>query len=172
MIPTLHTERLTLRAPAPQDFEAIAEFRASDRASFVGGPATKSQSWTYLSALIGHWTMRGYGRWIVTETGGDNTAIGIVGPFYPLDWPEPEIAWTLFASGEGHGYAYEAAHAARGFAYDRLGWNTAASFVNPDNIRSVALAKRLGCSPEHAFDHEVFGKLHIWRHPSAGELAR
>lgn len=170
MIPVLHTERLTLRAPCLADFEAIAAFRASDRARFVGGPATKAQSWQYLAALIGHWDMRGYGRWIVTETGGDDTAIGIVGTLYPFDWPEPEIAWTLFEGGEGKGYAFEAAMAARDHAYGPLGWQTAASFVHPDNTRSLTLAKRMGCRADGQFEHEVFGPMHIWRHPAPSEV--
>jgi len=170
MIPTIQTERLTLRAPRLSDFEAIAEFRASERARFVGGPATMAQSWGYLAALIGHWELRGYGRWIITARGSDDAALGIVGALFPFDWPEPEIGWTLFEAGEGHGFAYEAAMATRGYAYKTLGWTTAASFVNPTNIRSVKLAERMGCSPDGSFDHDVFGKMHIWRHPSAQEL--
>lgn len=170
MIPTLLSERLTLRAPCLDDFEAIAAFRASDRAAFVGGPSSKANSWQYLAALIGHWQLRGYGRWIVTETGAEETALGIVGPLYPLDWPEPEIAWSMFEGSEGKGYAYEAARLARDYAYQTLEWETAASFVNPENTRSVALAKKLGCKPEGTFEHDVFGTLHIWRHPSPAEV--
>lgn len=170
-IPTLQTERLTLRAPRLSDFDAIAEFRASDRARFVGGPASKANSWGYLAALIGHWDLRGYGRWIITETGNDDAALGIVGPLFPFDWPEPEIAWTLFAAGEGRGIAYEAALAARTYTYGTLGWTTAASFVNPENTRSVTLAERLGCAPDGSFEHEVFGTMHIWRHPTPEALA-
>lgn len=170
-IPSLTTHRLTLRAPRLSDFDAIADFRASDRARFVGGPATKASSWGYLAALIGHWDLRGYGRWIITEKGQDEVALGIVGPFYPYDWPEPEIAWTLFEGGEGRGLAFEAATAARVYAYDTLGWTTAASFVNPENTRSVALAERMGCRPDGVHQHETFGPLHIWRHPSPQEIA-
>lgn len=171
MIPTLTTERLTLRAPRLSDFDAIAAFRASDRARFVGGPASKSNSWGYLAALVGHWDLRGYGRWIITRTGDDATALGITGPFYPYDWPEPEIAWTLFDSAEGHGFAFEAAAAARSYAYTTLGWTTAASFVHPDNTRSIALAKRMGCRPDGVHQHADHGPLHIWRHPAPQEVA-
>ncbi len=170
-IPTLETERLILRAPRLSDFEALAEFRASDRAAFVGGPASMANSWGYLAALIGHWDLRGYGRWIITETGQDDTPLGTVGPLFPFDWPEPEIAWSLFANGEGRGIALEAAMATRHYAYTTLGWTTAASFVNPDNTRSLKLAKRMGCRPDGSFEHDVFGTMHIWRHPSPEELA-
>lgn len=169
-IPTLLSERLTLRAPCLDDFEALAEFRASDRAKHVGGPATKAQSWQYLAALIGHWDMRGYGRWIIAETGFEDVPLGIVGPLYPFDWPEPEIAWSMFAAGEGKGYAYEAARLARDYAYQTLEWETAASFIDPDNARSRTLAEKLGCTPDGSFEHEVFGTMHIWRHPSPAEV--
>ncbi|OAN70323.1 acetyltransferase [Jannaschia sp. EhC01] len=170
MIPTLLSERLTLRAPSLGDFEAIAAFRASDRAAFVGGPSTEAQSWQYLAAMIGHWHLRGYGRWIVAETGNEDVALGIVGPLCPVDWPEPEIAWTMFEAGEGKGYAYEATLLARDFAYQTLDWTTAASFVNAANTRSIALAEKLGCHREGSFEHGVFGTMDIWRHPSPEEV--
>ena len=43
-IPTLYTERLTLRAPRLSDFEAYAEFRGSERARILGGPFTRAQA--------------------------------------------------------------------------------------------------------------------------------
>lgn len=169
-IPTLVTERLTLRAPRLSDLDAYAEFRASDRARFVGGPNTRAESFQHLCSVIGHWEFRGYGRWILTETGIDRP-IGIVGPLYPVGWPEPEIAWSVFADGEGKGYAFEAAKAARKYAYETLGWTTAVSVVNPANLRSAALAKRMGCRPDGEFEHESYGTMHIQRHPSPAELA-
>ena len=170
MIPTLTTERLTLRAPRLSDFAAHAAFKASPRAGFVGGISTEAEAWHHLCALIGQWQLRGYGRWMVAETATDRP-MGVVGIHHPLDWPEAEIGWTVYADGEGKGYAYEAAKAARSYAYDTLGWSTIASFVNPDNTRSVTLARRMGCRPDGQHMHAVYGPLHIWRHPSPSELA-
>lgn len=169
-IPTLLSERLTLRAPCLDDFEAIAAFRASDRARFVGGPFTPAQSWQYLAAMIGHWDLRGYGRWVIAETGAEDVALGLVGPLFPIDWPEPEIAWTVFEAAEGKGYAFEAARLARDYAYQTLEWTTAASFVNANNTRSIALAEKLGCKPEGSFQHGIYGTMNIWRHPSPEEV--
>ena len=44
MIPTLTTDRLTLRAPTEADFPVMAEFYASDRSQFVGGPMPPDHS--------------------------------------------------------------------------------------------------------------------------------
>jgi ribosomal-protein-alanine N-acetyltransferase len=169
-IPVLSTERLTLRAPCLDDFEAFAEFRASDRARFVGWPNPRAEAWKQFCAMAGQWMLRGYGRWIVTETGND-TPLGVVGLHHPDDWPEPEIAWSMFAGSEGRGYAHEAALAARRFAYDTLGWRTAISMIDPANTRSAALAARMGCRPDGTFSHAVLGTVHIQRHPAPSEVA-
>jgi len=171
MIPILHTDRLTLRAPGPGDFDALRGFHRSERSRFVGGPCDAAESWGYLCKAIGHWTMRGFGRWVVTLTGAEDRALGLVGLYHPLDWPEPEIAWTLWEGAEGRGIATEAARAARTYAYDTLGWSTAISLIAPDNTRSIALAERLGCAREGDFDHEEYGFMHIWRHPAAAEVS-
>jgi len=169
-IPTLTTERLTLRAPRLDDFDAFAAFRASDRARFVGGPNTRSEAWGHFLGLAGQWAILGYGRWIVADKATDQP-LGVVGLLFPAGWPEPEIGWTMFAEGEGRGYAHEAALAARAHAYGPAGWTTAISLIDPVNARSVALGRKMGCRPEGTFEHESYGTMHIWRHPAPEELA-
>lgn len=169
-IPVLRTERLVLRAPRMSDLDAYAEFGASPRSAGVGGPFPRGGAFLRLSALLGHWQLRGYGRWMVADPATD-APLGIVGLFYPEDWPEPEIGWTLFEAAEGRGIAYEAAQAARSYAYDVLGWSTAISLLKPDNTRSRALAQRMGCTREAPFAHPEFGEMEVWRHVGASELA-
>lgn len=164
-IPTLTTERLTLRAPRLSDFDAYAAFRASERAHFVGGPDNQIKAWGQFIGLPGQWAIRGYGRWIVADRATD-APLGVVGLLYPMGWPEPEIAWSMFAEGEGRGLAEEAALAARHYAYTTAGWTTAISLIDPANTRSVALAERLGCHPDGTYQHEIFGAMQIWRHPA------
>jgi len=169
MIPTIETERLILRAPSFADFEAYAAFRASERTKLIGGPYDRAQAFTQLAEIIGHWTLRGFGRWMVADKASDEP-LGIVGCFCPEGWPEPEIAWSVFERAEGRGIAYEAAFAARNYAYETLGWQTAISLVDPANTRSVALAKRLGCVDGGTFNHDTYGLMHIWRHPAPEAL--
>ncbi len=168
-IPVLETDRLRLRAPKPADFEPMAQFRASDRSKTVGGPHSRNHTFDWLCAIAGHWLMRGYGRWIIADRDTDVT-LGVGGLMFPEGWPEPEIAWSLTEQAEGRGIAFEAALAARRFAYDTLGWSTVVSCTTPDNTRSIALAKRMGATRDGAHTHPDLGTLLIWRHPGPEAL--
>ncbi|SDZ43900.1 Protein N-acetyltransferase, RimJ/RimL family [Jannaschia faecimaris] len=167
-IPTLATERLTLRAPRAEDVTPFAEFYASDAARYVGGPQAGWEAWRYLAGVVGHWAFRGFGRWIVTRK-GDDAAIGLIGLHHPLDWPEPEIGWMLWANGQGYGI--EAARAARDWAYGPGGMTTLISSIDGENKASIALAERMGARRDGAFQHPKFGELKIWRHPAPQEIA-
>ncbi len=142
--PVLHTERLTLRAPCPADWPQWLAYFATERSQLSGGPLADDRAWRAFCHHIGHWVMRGYGSFIVTRKGSD-TAIGLIGPYHPIDWPEAELGWALWnVADEGKGLAYEAAAAARDHVFRDLGWPTAVSYIDPTNARSAALAKRLG----------------------------
>lgn len=169
-IPTLETDRLILRAPGPQDFAPFADFYASPRANFVGGPLNAELSWRMLAMEIGHWTLKGFGRWIAEAKDG-GAPVGMIGLFEPEGWPEPEIGWDLFNGHEGKGYATEAGRAARSYAYDVLGWQTAISLVKPANTGSARVAERLGARHEGDFTHERHGFMQVWRHPAPRDLA-
>lgn len=164
-IPTLKTDRLILRAPRTEDFPVFAAFYAGPRSHFVGGPLTAELAWRMLAMEIGHWQLKGFGRWIV-ERRDTGAPAGLVGPFQPHGWPEPEIGWDLFDGQEGHGFATEAARAARDHAYRVMGWTTAISLVKPANTASARVCERLGARRDGAFTHERHGLMHVYRHPA------
>jgi ribosomal-protein-alanine N-acetyltransferase len=166
-IPVVETDRLRLRCPEMRDFDAWAAFRGSDRAIHLGGPNTRTEAFDKLGEIIGHWHLRGYGRWMVADKVTDEP-LGVVGCFYPDDWPEPEIAWSVFEAAEGRGIAYEAARAALDYAYGTLGWATAISCTTPDNHRSQALAIRLGAEREADFTTVDGLLLQVYRHAAPG----
>ncbi|KUJ77509.1 GNAT family N-acetyltransferase [Ruegeria profundi] len=168
-IPRLETERLILRAPSEADLDTEAEFFASEASRFVGGPLRRDETWRAIATLLGHWALRGYGFWGVEEK-ETGTYVGHVGLWYPEGWPEPEIGWTLMNHATGKGYATEAAQAARAYAYDILGWETAISLIDPDNHASKAVAKRLGAAFDYNYEHPKFGTTEIWRHTAPGDL--
>jgi RimJ/RimL family protein N-acetyltransferase len=171
--PVLETERLVLRAPAPQDYDVWVPFAMSRRAQFIGGPYSEAKAWRAFGHMIGHWTMRGFGLFVLTLK-DSGQAIGAAGPWYPADWPEKEIGWTLWSSeAEGKGYAYEAALAARDHAYRTLGWTQAVSYIDAPNARSIALAERLGAKQDdtaQTIDTEDAKKVLVYRHPRAEDL--
>ncbi|MEM8555788.1 MAG: GNAT family N-acetyltransferase [Pseudomonadota bacterium] len=167
--PTLTTARLTLGPLGPEHFDTMANFYASDRSQYVGGPQESHRTWRTLATEIGHWTLRGYGRFAVSES-ATGAFVGVIGPWYPEGWPEPEIGWDLMDGFEGRGYATEAAQAARNWAYTHLGWTTAISLVAPANAGSAKVATRLGAHHESDVDHILFGQLQIWRHPAPAEV--
>jgi len=143
-LPAVQAARLSLRQLSASDWDAYRDFYMSDRARAVGGPRDLGKTWRGFAASLGHWEIHGFGMWAVTLKDSD-TAVGIVGAWYPADWPEKEIGWMIFdANLEGTGIAHEAATAAITHAYHTLGWKTAVSYIAPDNARSIALAERLG----------------------------
>ncbi len=162
--PRLETERLTLRAPEAGDWEGWAAFFGSARAQHAGGPQARPAAWRAFGHMIGHWVLRGYGSYVVTLRGSER-ALGLVGPYFPEGRPEREIGWTLWsAEAEGHGYAFEAARATLLQAFGPLGWTTAVSYIDAENARSIALARRLGAiedpGAERPHDEDV-----VFRHP-------
>jgi len=163
VIPTLETGRLVLRAMKAEDFEPFAAFYASEGARFVGGPESRPATWRRMATYAGSWTLRGYGKFIVEDKQSGRVA-GMAGPWYPEDWPEPELSWTFLPEFQGRGYAAEAAARSLAYAYDELGWTTAISAIAPGNERSIRLAERLGAHREDAVEVSSFGKLEIWRH--------
>ena len=163
-VPTLHTERLRLGPIGLEHFEPIATFYKSERSRHVGGPITREQAWRSLASEAGHWALRGYGRFAV-ELRDTGTMVGLVGPWYPEAWPEPELGWDLMNGHEGKGYATEAALGARDWCYSTLGWTTAISMIAVDNAGSANVAKRVGATMESEMTHPRFGEMYIFRHP-------
>lgn len=162
--PALTTERLTLRMPASRDWESFAAFKTGERSRMLGGPLDREKAWRAFGHVVGHWVLRGYGMFFVTLRGSD-TAIGMTGPWFPEGWPEPELGWSMFgADHEGKGLAFEAAEAARRYAFQKLGWKTAVSYIDPANLRSIALAERLGAVAEPGAPRPAGADCLVYRH--------
>ncbi len=167
-IPTIETNRLVLRGPEPEDYPDFKATFTSYRARFMGGPLNAYEAWMLYAAEIGHWTIRGFGMWMIHDKQSDAT-YGMAGGWKPAKWPEAELAWVIWPNAQGHGYALEAMHAARTYLYRTLGWDDAVSYVDPKNIDSIRLAERLGAvkDPNAA---TIDGNDAVYRHPSATVL--
>lgn len=169
-LPPFETERLVLRPPGAAEMAAMLAFLGSHRAGFYGGPMTPGEAWKTYAIYVGQWALRGYGLFSVALKGNDEV-VGMVGPYHPLDVPEPEMCWLLTeARHEGHGFAYEAARAALDHLFDTLRWPSVVSYVDPANAASRALASRLGAHADPATPSPLPGCT-AYRHFPAGGAA-
>ena len=142
--PTLITERLLLRPPEAEDFEAWAALMGDEEsARFIGGVQPAALAWRNMATVTGAWTLRGFSMFSVIER-ADGRWIGRVGPWFPHGWPSPEVGWGLIRDAWGQGYAQEAATACLDWVFDALGWPKVIHCIDPANQASIALARRLG----------------------------
>lgn len=144
--PTLVTERLILRPPVAEDFEACAQLMAdAATARYIGGVQSRPESWRGFLSIAGAWSMQGFSFFTVVEK-ATGQWVGRVGPWQPVGWPGTEVGWSLGAAFHGKGYATEAATAAIDWAFDHLGWTEVIHCIDPANLASQAVATRLGSS--------------------------
>ncbi|WP_420826286.1 GNAT family N-acetyltransferase [Shimia biformata] len=169
-LPVLETERTLLRLPEARDAEAVIAFLLDkDRAEGFGAAENRGEAWRWFALNIGHWHLHGYGYFTV-EMKDSGEPAGLVGIWNPEGWPEPELGWVMFAGFEGKGLAYEAALAARDWAYAVLDFETLTSNIVPGNTRSVALAERLGATYERTYQNVHMGEDMLFRHPGPDAL--
>ena len=141
MIPTLRTERLTLRAATLADWPRCRDFYASDATRFTGGPHDARAAWTLFAGDMGHWTLHGFGWFIVDDGTG---AVGFCGLHHPPHQAEPEVGWSVFPVAQGRGLATEAARAALSWAWGATDVPRIVSYIHEGNDASKAVAAKLG----------------------------
>ncbi len=146
--PIITTARLRLRPHRMSDMDAFWDFYQSPRAGYVDAPKNRTHLWYGFASEVGSWALLGQGGWAV-ET-HDEQLIGQVAISQPPHFPELELGWILFDGFEGQGYAHEAAKAARDYAFVVLDAPTLVSYIDKNNARSIALAKRLGATLDPA----------------------
>ena len=142
--PLLVTERLILRPPSTEDFEAAVAFHADpETMRFLGGPKARSEAWRAWCCIAGSWHIEGFGMFSMIERASGRW-IGRAGPWRPADWPVDEVGWGVAREFAGQGYAREAAVASIDYAFDQLGWDAVHHVIAPENAPSIQLAERLG----------------------------
>ena len=128
MVPTLTTDRLTLRGWRDDDLDAYAPITAdAEVMRFMGGVIDRAQTWREMAVFAGHWALRGYGIWVVEREGA---LIGRIGLWQPEGWPGLEVGWLLGREAWGHGYATEAARASMEYAWRELGADRLISLID------------------------------------------
>lgn len=150
LVPVLETERLRLRGHAMPDFEAVAAMWGDPEVvRFISGkPSTREESWARMLRYPGHWSLLGYGFWLIEEKesgrfvgeGGFADFMRAIEP--PFD--APEQGWALAPWAQGKGYAYEAMRAAIDWGEAHFKRRDFVCMISPGNEPSLKLADKLG----------------------------
>jgi RimJ/RimL family protein N-acetyltransferase len=145
-VPTLEADRTRLRAMRIEDFPAWAEILCSDRARWMDGPYTRDTAFVEFEATAGAWPLRGHGGWTV-----EDRATGEVLGFVCLNMEpsdrETELGFFFREAAEGRGVAFEAASAARDWAWSMACRRSSATW-DPENLQLRPMAERLGARRE------------------------
>ena len=164
IIPSLETERLILRAFKDEDVDGFCElYSDADHARFVGGVKSRYQCWEKMTSLLGAWQVRGFGRYAVEEK-ETGRFLGHSGPAMPGFIDDIEINYSFVPAAQGKGYAAEAANRVLRHVYEDLGYKTAVSLIDPENVRSQNVAKRLGATAEDMVSPHEGYTVQAWRH--------
>ena len=148
--PVIETGRLILRTWRANDVApntvmlsdpGTARFITADRR-----PVTEELvGWRNAAVMAGHWTLHGFGMFVVEEKSTGRFA-GRVGPWCPPGWPGFEVGWGIAKEFRGQGYAGEAARAAIDWTFANLEVDRIIHCINPENEASQGVARRLGAT--------------------------
>ncbi len=164
-IPTIETERLILRPMVMEDWPEYYALMASERAIHMGGPYTKSGAWGLFCQDMAQWALMGHGA-LMMEDRQSGKCLGQVGINHGPLFPEHELGWFVYRHAEGKGYAYEAARAFLGWAFNVRKLETLVSYVDAENTKSRRLAERLGAFLDDKAPQPEPSAL-VFRHPRA-----
>jgi RimJ/RimL family protein N-acetyltransferase len=162
----LETARLVLRDKRADDLDfTVALFADPEVMRWIGDGSTypRDEVEVRFARVLAIEQSPGHERWDafkILERKSDGHRIGQAGLLRcEIDGqPEVEIGWWLAASAWGCGYATEAAAALRDFAFRDLGLDRLSVVLYAENLRSVAVARRLGGAwrgPARYHDREV-----------------
>ena len=164
----LHGEHVLVRPLRESDaqalFEAVAESRDHLRPwlPFADEHQTVQESRDWILHEMANWLLRENmiaGIWETTT----NRYVGGIG-LHPRNWESRyfEIGYWLRASATGHGYTTEAVHLLTDYAFTQLAATRVEIRCDERNVRSAAVAQRLGFMQEARLRNEQLapdGKL-------------
>ena len=159
----IETGRLFLRRPTARDLDCAMQ-RLTARRGFATAPLSGQAAWRQMPTMLTHWQFHQHGLFAVVPTGAD-VPMGLVGPWQPAGWPEPEIGWLIWREADDAvALTAEAVEAVNTYAAGTLGWREAASFLCPSDARSLAVASLTGALADPFADRA--GAI-AYRHPRA-----
>lgn len=168
---SLESTRILLRPWKDDDYAPFASMNLDPEVMrFQGGPMSRAASDAMADYFRSDLEGRGWGFWAI-EHAREGRFMGYTGILNTADLPAPlpippcvEIGWRLDREFWGHGYVTEAAVRALDFAFAELGAPEVFAYVTPENMRSRAVAERLGMSlTPTVFEHPFFPEGHAYR---------
>ena len=161
----IETDRLILRMFKDDDWHALHEHYSDAECTkyTYRKVLTEGETWRTMSSLAGQWVLKGYGPYVLEEK-KSGLVLGVIGLWFPNDWPEPEIMWLLIRKYWGKGFAIEAALAVQKMASKYLPEVSLISLIDSNNEASIRLAKTVGATFEKELQLRG-GLWHIYRHP-------
>jgi RimJ/RimL family protein N-acetyltransferase len=155
----LETERLILRVPEESDVDAWAEMYSQPAVERFLKPRSREQVAEYIREIRERHAADGFGILAAVRMEDDR----VIGRAGMLVWDnrtwtpttlsdagehgDVEIGWALHPDAWGRGYATEASAACRDYVLDEVRSRVVA-LIDPDNVRSIAVAERLGLAHE------------------------
>jgi RimJ/RimL family protein N-acetyltransferase len=154
---TVMTDRLLLRRWRDSDREPFAELNGDpDTLRFFPSTLTREQSDAFVDEIESRFERQGYGLWAL-EIAATGEFIGFTGlNAMPEGVPGEggvEVGWRLAKSAWHHGYATEAATAARDIAFEGVGLAELWSMTAVLNEPSIAVMRRIGMEEVGRFEH-------------------
>lgn len=157
----LRTDRLMLRHWRPEDRAPFADLN-DDPEVMAHFPShqTREQSDAMADRIGTFLDERGWGLWAVevAESGEFAGFTGLAIPRFDAAFmPAVEIGWRLARGAWGRGIASEAARASMHHGFSVLGLDEIVAMIVPGNVRSQAVATRLGMVRDESadFDHPL-----------------
>ena len=149
--PELLTERLLMRGHRLDDFEDCAAMWGDERVTrFIGGkPSTREQAWARLLRYVGHWSLLGFGYWVLRERASGRFVgeVGFADFKRDIDPPlgdDQEMGWVLDPRAFGKGFAGEATRAAQGWMDGAFRARRTVCMIDTENVASLRVAEKLG----------------------------
>lgn len=154
------TERLRIRAFCAEDVPILVAYRGDPEvARFQGWSEFDEAQGREFVANLRRGRPGVPGEWyqFALELRSEGTLVGDIGLRVVADDPgTADIGYTLMRSYQGRGLASEAVRAVIELAFSRLGVRRIQATIDERNVRSLALARRLGMTEEAAVET-------IWR---------
>jgi RimJ/RimL family protein N-acetyltransferase len=150
-VPVIETARLRLRGHTVADLApCVAMWSDPNVTRFIGGkPSTEQQTWMRLLAYVGHWSLMGFGYWVIEER-NSKEFVGEIGfadfkrDIAPAMRESPELGFALASAWHGKGYATEAVRAVVTWADAHQRFQKTVCLINPENLASLRVVEKCG----------------------------